>query len=117
MSALRFFYQVTCPNDTVVTRLPYGKRPKRLVPVRSREEVGLLLTAIPNRVVRQLLRTIYAAGLRLSEALHLTAEPSLPGFHLWPREGENTLESFVPGKRCSSRHTIPQGDATVFPGG
>ena len=25
VSALRFFYTVTCPSDTVVTRLPYGK--------------------------------------------------------------------------------------------
>ena len=30
VAALRFFYRVTSPSDTVVTRLPYGKRPKRL---------------------------------------------------------------------------------------
>jgi hypothetical protein len=33
VSALRFFYRVTCPIDNVVSRLPYGKRPKRLMPV------------------------------------------------------------------------------------
>ena len=30
VAGLRFFYGVTYPSDTVVTRLPYGKRPKRL---------------------------------------------------------------------------------------
>lgn len=28
VSALRFFFTATCPRDTVVTRLPYGKRPR-----------------------------------------------------------------------------------------
>ena len=74
VSALRFFYQVTCPRQDVVPRLPYGKRPRRLPAVRSRQEVAHFLAAVRGRVLRMLLRTIYAAGLRLSEALHLTAE-------------------------------------------
>ena len=74
VSALRFFYQVTCPCDMVVTRLPYGKRPKRLVPVRSRQEVARLLAGVRSVVIAMLLRTIYAAGLRLSEGLHLAAK-------------------------------------------
>ena len=69
VSALRFFYQVTCPSDMVVTRLPYGKRPKRLVPVRSREEVARLLAGVRSVVIAMLLKTIYAAGLRLSEEI------------------------------------------------
>ena len=71
VSALRFFYQVTCPSDTVVSRLPYGKRPKRLPQVRSREEVARLLGGVRSPVIAMLLRTIYAAGLRLGEALAL----------------------------------------------
>ena len=74
VSALRFFYQVTCPSDNVVSRLPYGKRPKRLMPVRSREEVARFLAGVRSPVVAMLLRTLYATGLRLSEALAL--EPS-----------------------------------------
>jgi integrase/recombinase XerD len=72
VSALRFFYQVTCPREGMVTRLPYGKRPKRLPVVRSRAEVAHFLASVPGRVPRMVLRTIYAAGLRLREALHLT---------------------------------------------
>jgi integrase/recombinase XerD len=74
VSALRFFYTVTCPKEGVVKRLPYGKRPKRVPVVRTREEVAAFLAAVANRVVRMLLRTIYAAGLRLGESLRLTAE-------------------------------------------
>jgi integrase/recombinase XerD len=73
VSALRFFYQVTCPREQMVKRLPYGKRPKRLPAVRSREEVARFLAAVRGRVLRMLLRTIYATGLRINEALHLTA--------------------------------------------
>lgn len=73
VSALRFFYRVTCPREEIMPRLPYGKRPRRLPQVRAPEEVARFLAAVRGRVVRMLLRTIYAAGLRVSEALHLTA--------------------------------------------
>ena len=73
VSALRFFYRVTCPSDNVVSRLPYGKRPKRLMPVRSREEVARFLAGARSPVLAMLLRTLYASGLRLSEALALEA--------------------------------------------
>src|SRR5262245_45666986 len=74
VSALRFFYQVTCPTDGVVVRLPYGKRPRLLPAVRSTEEVARFLAAVKGRSVRMLLRTAYACGLRLNEALHLTPQ-------------------------------------------
>ena len=73
VAALRFFYRVTYPSDTVVTRLPYGKRPKRLPAVRSPQQVALFLDTVRDRVIQMVLRTIYATGLRISEALHLTA--------------------------------------------
>ena len=72
VSALRFFYRVTCPVDGAVVRLPYGKRPRQLPAVRSAEEVARFLDAVRGRAVRMLLRTAYACGLRLGEARHLT---------------------------------------------
>ena len=71
VSALRFFYQVTSPRDQGVVRLPYGKRPKRLPIVRSPEQVAQFLDAVRQPVIRMLLRTLYAAGLRLREGLFL----------------------------------------------
>jgi site-specific recombinase XerD len=73
VSALRFLFTVTCPSDTVVTRLPYGKRPRRLPQVRSREDVARLLAGVHSPVIAMLLRLIYATGLRLGEALALQA--------------------------------------------
>jgi len=73
VAALRFFYRVTFPSDTVVARLPYGKRPKRLPVIRSQQQVALFLDATRDRNVQMLLRTIYATGLRINEARHLTA--------------------------------------------
>jgi integrase/recombinase XerD len=72
VSALRFFYQVTCPREGIVLRLPYGKRPRKLPTVRSAEEVARFLDAVRGPVVRMLLRTAYAGGLRLQEVLQLT---------------------------------------------
>jgi integrase len=74
VSARRFFYRVTCPRGGVVTRLPYGKRPRKLPTVRSVEEVARFLDALRGRVPRMLLRTAYAGGLRLNEVRHLTPQ-------------------------------------------
>ena len=67
--ALRFFFMVTCPTDILVSRIPYGKRPKKLLQVRSAE--AKLLAGVRSPVITMLLRTIYACGLRLGEALAL----------------------------------------------
>jgi integrase/recombinase XerD len=55
-----------------VVRLPYGKRPRKLPTVRSVEEVARFLDAVKGRIVRMLLRTACACGLRLGEVLHLS---------------------------------------------
>jgi site-specific recombinase XerD len=73
VAALRFFYEVSSPSGTVVRRLPYGKQSKRLPAVRSPQQVALFLDTVHDRIVRIVLRTIYATGMRISEALHLTA--------------------------------------------
>ncbi|HKM81941.1 MAG TPA: site-specific integrase [Candidatus Acidoferrum sp.] len=73
VAALRFFYEVTSPSGTVVMRLPYGKQTKRLPDVRSTQQVAIFLNTLPGRTIPMVLRTIYATGMRISEALHLTA--------------------------------------------
>ena len=73
VAALRFFYEVSSPSGTVVRRLPYGKQSKRLPEVRSVQEVAVFLNALPGRTIPMVLRTIYATGMRISKALHLTA--------------------------------------------
>jgi len=96
VSALRFFYMVTCPTDIPVSRIPYGKRPKKLPVVRSREEVVRFLEAVQGRKERMLLRTIYACGLRLGETLRLTPA-QIDGERLMLRlMGKGQKERLVP---------------------
>ena len=72
-SALRFLYSITLkkgwPLDDVI---PRAKRPRSLPVVLSPEEVAQLLDAVRAVKHRAILTTCYAAGLRVSEALHLT---------------------------------------------
>jgi site-specific recombinase XerD len=69
--ALRFFYGVTLGKDWALERIPHGKKEKKLPAVLSRDEVRRLLKAVGNRKHRLMLTTIYAAGLRLGEAIKL----------------------------------------------
>jgi site-specific recombinase XerD len=69
--ALRFFYKTTLGKDWAITHIPFPKQPKRLPVVLSVQEVGRLLAAVSNLKHRTVLETMYAAGLRVSEALHL----------------------------------------------
>jgi integrase/recombinase XerD len=71
--ALRCFYQVTLKRQEALAHIAYGKRPRRLPVVLSREEVARLLACVVPRKPRTVLTTAYAAGLRLREATHLTA--------------------------------------------
>ena len=69
--ALRFYYRHTQPMPWPVTAVPFGKRPKKLPTVLSRQEVDSLIRCTSNLKHRTFLMTLYAAGMRFSEAAHL----------------------------------------------
>ena len=69
--ALRFLYKVTLKRDWAVEEIPKPKRPFRLPVILSREEVMRFLNSVYNLKHRTILMTVYAAGLRISEATHL----------------------------------------------
>jgi integrase/recombinase XerD len=69
--ALRFFYGVTLGRDTIPERIPYAREPRKLPVVLSTDEVVHFLEAIPSLKSRTALTTVYAAGLRVSEAVGL----------------------------------------------
>ena len=69
--ALRFLYRHTLHKDWIVQHIPFPRKESRLPEVLSTEEVSRLLACIPELKYRVLLTTIYATGLRASEALHL----------------------------------------------
>jgi integrase/recombinase XerD len=72
VSALRFFYTVTLKRPWVVDDdIPTGRKVKKLPVVLSPEEVALFLNSVDNLKHRMILTVCYAAGLRISEAVHL----------------------------------------------
>ena len=72
--ALRFFYQVSLNKKWGVEQIPFPRQEKKLPVVLSLVEVHRLLNALENLAHRTLLMTLYAAGLRLSEVVHLRVE-------------------------------------------
>ena len=73
MSALRFFYGTTLRRPDIAGQIPMPRRTDHLPTVLAREEVEHLLNAVPDLKQRTALITIYSAGLRISEAIALTA--------------------------------------------
>jgi site-specific recombinase XerD len=69
--ALLFFYVRTLGWDGFELRMPPRKHARSLPEVLSVQEVGRLLAAARNLKHRALLMTTYAAGLRVSETVHL----------------------------------------------
>ena len=57
--------------NLLTSLVPFGKRPKTLPIVLSRNEIDKLLQCTPNLKHRTFLMTLYSAGLRFSEAAHL----------------------------------------------
>lgn len=71
-AALRFFYLVTLEKDWNIKRaIPYHKTGRRLPEILSQQEVVRFFAAIRNLKHRTIVMTLYAGGLRISEALHL----------------------------------------------
>ena len=71
VSALRFLYKVTLKQPWAPDDLPMPKKPFRLPVVLSPEEVLHFLSCVDSLKHRTILTTLYAAGLRVSEATHL----------------------------------------------
>lgn len=70
-AALKFLYRKTLGRPEVVAFLSTPKMPKRLPVVISAEQVGRLLHELERPTFRVLFTTVYAAGLRISEACAL----------------------------------------------
>src|ERR1700733_11496146 len=72
VAALRFLYKVSLKKDWIFEDVtPAPKKPQKLPVVLSPEEVLQFLGFLGNIKHRAILTTCYAAGLRISEAVHL----------------------------------------------
>jgi site-specific recombinase XerD len=72
VAALRFLYKVSLKRDWPFDEvIPAPKKPQKLPVVLSPEEVLEFLRSVGNTKHRTILTACYAAGLRISEAVHL----------------------------------------------
>jgi len=72
VAALRFLYRVTLKKQwTFREVVPAPKKPQKLPVILSPEEVLRFLSCVAHVKHRTILTTCYAAGLRVSEAVHL----------------------------------------------
>jgi len=72
VAALRFLYGVSLKKDWSFEEfIPTAKKPQKLPVVLSPEEVLQFLRSVGSTKQRAILTTCYAAGLRVSEAVHL----------------------------------------------
>jgi integrase/recombinase XerD len=98
--ALRFFYRVSLKRNWIIEHLPYGKRPKTLPTVLSKEEVLRLFAAEPNLDYRVLLMTAYSAGLRRAELVRLRVEDiDRQRMVICVRQGKGRKDRYVPLSR------------------
>lgn len=70
-SGILSFYRNVCKWDETKFKIPPRPRIKKLPLVYSLEEVKRLLAAVDNLKHLVLLETVYSAGLRISELVHL----------------------------------------------
>ena len=84
-------------NDgSAEARIPLPRKADPLPAILSREEVARLLAAVPDPRMRVLLTTIYAAGLRVSEAVALQVTDIDSGrMTIRVREGKGGRDRYV----------------------
>lgn len=97
LCGIKFFYEKTLGRQWPVFELVRPRRSKKLPVVLSREEVRSVLKQVRQPVARMALTTMYACGLRISEAVRLTAgDIDADRKHLWVRSGKGGKDRAVP---------------------
>jgi integrase/recombinase XerD len=96
-NAFRFFYHVTLSHPRTDFHVPLPKQPQKLPEILSREEVWRLLTVPPQPRHRLLLMTVYAAGLRVSEAITLkVSDIDADRMTMRIEQGKGAKDRYVP---------------------
>lgn len=70
-SGLKLLYETTLIREWDMKRIPRAKKEQKLPEVLSQKEVKAILGGVKNLKHKAILTTIYAAGLRIGEAVNL----------------------------------------------
>lgn len=73
MCAIRFFYGTTLGRADVAEHIPLARKADTLPAILTRDQVVRFLKVVRDLEMRTIFITIYSAGLRVSEAVALTA--------------------------------------------
>jgi integrase/recombinase XerD len=107
VGALRFFYGTTLGQKTVAEQIPFSRVGHALPAVLSQGEVVRLLKRESNLKMRTALTTIYAAGLRVSEVVMLTAK-DIDSNRMVIRIRQGRKDRFVLEARTSTTMALPR---------
>lgn len=94
--ALRFFYTVTLGADVDLKTVPYAKNRRRLPVVLNRRELARLFDAASNLKKRAIMMTMYAAGLRVGEAVSLElCDLDSERMRIYVRQGKGNKDRYT----------------------
>ncbi len=123
-AALKFLYTVTLNRPVVVAWLPPARKQRRQPVILSGSEVASFLDAVRKEKYRAVLTTIYAAGLRISEACCLRPGDIDSKRMVITVRGKGDKERLtmlsdrlLACLRGYWRRERPAGDGWLFPGG
>jgi len=98
VAAIRFLYKVTLKRNWAIDdAIPTCRKPQKLPVVLSQDEVNRFLGAVENPKHRVILTVCYAAGLRISEAVRLTADAI---------DSQRMVIRVDAGKGCKDRYVM-----------
>jgi site-specific recombinase XerD len=96
VGGLRFFYGTTLGKKELAEQIPFARVEETLPAVLSRDQVMQLLRSEPDLKMRTLFIVIYAAGLRISEVVKLTAaDINSQRMVIRVREGKGAKDRFI----------------------
>ena len=91
--AFRFLYHTTLQRPAGTFTVPGPRQPQKLPEILSPEEVQRVIESTTNRRQRALLATTYAAGLRVSEVVHLrVTDPDAQRMSLRVEQGKGAKD-------------------------
>jgi site-specific recombinase XerD len=95
--ALNFFYKVTLRRDWNQAQIPFPKKEKKLPVILSLEEIAAFFAVIKNLKHWTVFTSMYATGLRISEALNLIpTDIDSQRMVIRVRQGKGKKDRYVP---------------------
>jgi integrase/recombinase XerD len=119
---LRFLYHTTLKRERTTFCIPSPRQPGRLPALLSRDEVQRLIAQATNQKHRTMLMTTYAAGLRLSEVLHLQIrhiDSARMAIRVEQGKGRQDRDTLLPPRLLEALRaywTVHRPTAWLFPG-